>query len=46
MLNRFIQTSLFKEMIILDSDGSKPNDPWETKAKKGFIHRLTLIDHK
>lgn len=37
---------LFKEMIILDSDGSKPNDPWETKAKKGFIHRLTLIDHK
>jgi hypothetical protein len=37
---------VFKEMIILDSDGSKPNDPWETKAKKGFIHRLTLIDHK
>lgn len=37
---------LTKEMIILDSDGSKPNDPWETKAKKGFIHTLTLIDHK
>ena len=35
-----------KEITILDSDGSKPNDPWETKAKKGFIHTLTLIDHK
>jgi hypothetical protein len=36
---------LRKEMIILDSDGSKPNDPWENKAKKGFIHQLTLLDH-
>ena len=34
-----------KEMIILDSDGSKPNDPWEQKAQKGFIHTLTLIEH-
>ncbi|MBC7885626.1 MAG: hypothetical protein H7X99_09135 [Saprospiraceae bacterium] len=35
---------LKKEMIILDSDGSRPNDPWEVKAKKGFIHTLTLIE--
>jgi hypothetical protein len=35
---------LKKEMIILDSDGSKPNDPWEKKAQKGFIHTLTLIE--
>lgn len=34
-----------KEMMILDSDGSKPGDPWEQKAQKGFIHTLTLIDH-
>lgn len=36
---------LKKEMMILDSDGSRPNDPWELKAQKGFIHTLTLIDH-
>jgi hypothetical protein len=35
---------LKKEMIILDSDGSRPNDPWEKKAQKGFIHTLTLIE--
>jgi len=37
---------LQKEMIILDSDGSKPNEPWEKKAQKGFIHILTLIEVK
>jgi len=37
---------LKKEMIILDSDGSRPNDPWEKKAQKGFIHTLTLIEVK
>jgi len=35
---------LKKEMIILDSDGSRPNDPWEKKAQKGFIHTLELIE--
>jgi hypothetical protein len=35
-----------KEMMILDSDGSRPNDSWESKAQKGFIHTMTLIDHK
>lgn len=35
---------LKKEMIILDSDGSRPNDPWEKKAQKGFIHTLRLIE--
>lgn len=35
---------LKKEMVILDSDGSRPNDPWEKKAQKGFIHTLTLIE--
>jgi hypothetical protein len=35
---------LKKEMIILDSDGSRPNDPWEKKAQKGFIHTLSLIE--
>lgn len=34
-----------KEMTILDSDGSRPNDPWDKKAQKGFIHTLTLIDY-
>jgi hypothetical protein len=33
-----------KEMMILDSDGSRPNDAWEAKAQKGFIHTLTLIE--
>ena len=33
---------LQKEMIILDSDGSKSIEPWEKKAQKGFIHILTL----
>lgn len=37
---------LKKEMIILDSDGSRPNDPWEKKAQKGFILTLTLIEVK
>lgn len=37
---------LKKEMTILDSDGSRPNDPWELKAQRGFIHVLTLIDIK
>lgn len=36
---------LKKEMIVLDLDGNRPNDPWQTKAQKGFIHTLTLIDH-
>lgn len=36
---------LRKEMMILDSDGSRPGDPWELKAQKGFIHTLTLIEH-
>jgi hypothetical protein len=34
-----------KEMIILDGDGSGINLPWEQRAKKGFIHQLTLIDY-
>ncbi|MBK9735720.1 MAG: hypothetical protein IPO92_12440 [Saprospiraceae bacterium] len=35
---------LKRELIILDSDGTRPNDPWEEKAQKGFIHILTLIE--
>lgn len=35
---------LKREMIVYDSDGSRPNDPWETKAQKGFKHTLTLIE--
>ncbi len=35
-----------KEMMILDSDGSRPTDTWEAKAQKGFIHTLTLIEFK
>jgi len=34
-----------KEMIILDGDGTGINLPWEQKAKKGFIHNLSLIEH-
>ncbi len=35
---------LKREMIVFDSDGSKPNDAWESKAQKGFKHTLTLIE--
>ncbi len=34
-----------KEMIILDGDGSRPNDSWEKKAKKGFMHTLVLLSY-
>lgn len=35
---------LKREMIVYDSDGSRPNDAWESKAQKGFKHVLTLIE--
>jgi hypothetical protein len=35
-----------KEMIILDSDTSRPNDAWADKGHKGFMHNLQLISYK
>lgn len=35
-----------KHMEILDGDGTRPNDAWEKKAQKGFIHTLTLLSFK
>jgi hypothetical protein len=35
-----------KQMVILDGDGTRPNDAWEKKAQKGFIHTLTLLSYK
>lgn len=35
-----------KEMVILDGDGTRPNDPWDKKAKKGFTHTLRLLQYK
>lgn len=35
---------LKREMVVYDSDGSRPNEDWESKAQKGFKHTLTLID--
>ena len=33
-----------RDMVVYDSDGSRPSDAWETKAQKGFKHTLTLIE--
>ena len=33
-----------RDMVVYDSDGSRPSDTWETKAQKGFKHTLTLIE--
>ena len=35
---------VYKEMIILDSDGSNPLIPWPSKAQKGFILRQKLVE--
>ncbi len=35
-----------KEMTIMDTDGNNPDNPWDVKVKKGFIHTLQLIDNK
>ncbi|KXK40432.1 MAG: hypothetical protein UZ09_BCD002000402 [Bacteroidetes bacterium OLB9] len=35
-----------KEMILVDTDSSKPDTPWENKILKGFIHTLQLLEYK
>jgi hypothetical protein len=36
---------LYKEMIMLNGNSVNATDNWEQKATKGFLHKLTLIDH-
>jgi hypothetical protein len=37
---------VFKEMVILDGDTSRPKDPWLDKGQKGFVHTLRLVSYK
>jgi hypothetical protein len=37
---------LRRESIILDSDTSKPNEPWDKRAQKGYIHTYQLLSYK
>jgi hypothetical protein len=35
-----------KAMYIYDGDNVNPNESWDKRAKKGFVHTLTLLQYK